>query len=89
MPKKFRSKAGRYYPLWATLKEAGSVRIVAPVHLHARICKAVINEKYVDVDFKQQEGWRMKYLRYTCNAETGEILFSLVYKTTDIISKDL
>ena len=78
-----------YAPLWQALKTHGVVTVNAPAHLHKRVCKAVIKEKWMDLDFKMKEGWRMKYLTYRCNAEKNQITFFLNYKLTDVISKDL
>lgn len=78
-----------YAPLWEALKKHSVVSINAPAYLHKRICKAVIKEKWMDTDYKLREGWRMKYLTYSCNAAENRITFFLNYKLTDILSKDL
>lgn len=83
------TKQRMYIPLWEAIKKHSIVQINAPAAKHARICKAVIKEKWMDQEFKQQEGWRMKYLTYSCNAETNTITFFLNYKLTDLLSKDL
>ena len=76
-----------YMPIWKALKEHKTVTITAPEKYHKRIIKAVIKEKWLDRSFKSREGWRTMWLRY--HIHKNDITFTLYYRMTDIVTKDL
>ena len=76
-----------YEPAWIALKTHKTLTLIAPKHLHKRIAKAVIQEKWKDKPFKCQEHWRNMWLTY--KSQGDEIVFQLSYKLTEIIAKDL
>jgi hypothetical protein len=80
-------KLRMYEPAWLALKKHKTLTLRVPKHLHRRVCKAVILEKWKDKEFNQKEGWRMYWLTYNITDE--EITFQLSYKLTEILSKDL
>lgn len=45
-----------YLPIWGELKEKGEVEVQCAVSLQKRLIKAVIKEKYQDVDAKEFYG---------------------------------
>lgn len=57
----------KYQPIWERLKLYHTAKLAAPIGLHARIVKAVIKEKYMDI------GWKL-----LCS-ETGNS-YKLFYK---------
>ena len=75
-----------YEPVWIALKKHKHVTIRVPPHLHARVIKAVIKEKWLDMPFKKREGWRKMYLTYSIFE--NEITFSLNYRLNEIVAKD-
>lgn len=80
-------KMRMYLPIWLSLKKHHSVTIRSPRHLHKRVVKAVVKEKWLDSEFKEREGWRMMWLTYTIHED--EITFNLSYKLTELLPKDL
>jgi hypothetical protein len=81
------TKKRMYEPIWDALAKHKTVTVTVPKHLHKRVCKAVILEKWKHKEFNQKEGWRMYWLTY--NIHDDEITFQLSYKLTEILSKDL
>lgn len=80
-------KLRQYQPIWLSLKKHKSVSVRSPKHLHKRLIKAVVKEKWLDIDFKKREGWRMMWLTYTICDDI--VTFQLSYKLTEILPKDL
>lgn len=68
----------QYAPIWKKLKETGECRISAPKALHARIIRAVIKEKNLDVGYKYQLQEESKRARIVKHAENAIIYFTLV-----------
>jgi hypothetical protein len=81
------TKLRLYEPIWLSLKKHKTCTILVPTHLHARVIKAVIKEKWLDNTFKKREGWRQQYLSYHISG--NEITFKLSYRVTELIAKDL
>jgi len=67
----------KYLSIWYQLKKEGKCAVAAPVKLHPRIIKGVINEKYNDIGYKfllheDDKTARIEYIR-----EGGKITFVL------------
>ena len=76
--------ARKYEPIWTTLKQKGSCKIVAPAFNHKKIIKMVIKEKYKDIQYKlenQIDGNNKKVLAYIVEGNT--ISFTLKTKSLD------
>ena len=71
----------KYQPIWLALKEHRTCTISAPKHLHARIIKAVIKEKDIDLLYKFQhaEDFSRKVIQKEVAGST--ITFKLVTAT--------
>lgn len=80
-------KLRQYQPIWHALKKHKIVSVRSPRHLHKRLIKAVVKEKWQDNEFKQREGWRMLWLTYSIQEDV--VTFRLSYKLTEILPKDL
>jgi len=80
-------KLRMYEPAWLALKKHKTLTLRVPKHLHRRVTKAVILEKWKDKEFNTREGWRMHWLTYSIAGD--EITFQLSYKLTEILAKDL
>jgi len=76
-----------YEPAWITLKTHRTLTLRAPKHLHKRIAKGLIQEKWKDKSFNQREGWRTMWLTYASQGD--ELVFQLSYKLTELLAKDL
>jgi hypothetical protein len=79
----------QYQPIWLALKKHKTISVYSPPHLHARLIKAVIKEKYMDDRFKKKEGWRKMWLTYSINSETNEVTFFLNYRLNELTAGDL
>ena len=77
----------QYEPIWSALKKHKTITVSSPVHLHKRLIKAVIKEKWLDTSFKKKEGWRKMWLTY--HTRENEVTFQLSYKLTELLPKDL
>ncbi len=77
----------QYQPIWQALKKHKTVTVLSPSHLHKRLVKAVIKEKWMDDQFKKREGWRAMRLTYAI--KNNEVTFFLSYKLTELTSGDL
>lgn len=68
----------KYTPIWEILKNDGTVAITAPKPFHRRIIRAVIKEKYMDLEYHllMSEAKRRKKLEY--KIEQSKITFKLV-----------
>lgn len=44
----------QYEPIWIRIKTKNIASIVAPLESHKRIIKAIIKEKYKDIEYKNQ-----------------------------------
>jgi hypothetical protein len=60
----------KYYPIWERLKKEKQVSIAVPRPLHARVIKAVIKEKWMDVGYKIQIQPKKATLSYVRKAST-------------------
>jgi len=77
----------QYQPIWLALKKHKTVTVRAPKHTHKRLVKAVVKEKWLDDQFKNKEGWRMMWLSYVIHED--EVTFTISYKLTELLAKDL
>ena len=68
----------KYTPIWQELKTKGTVRITAPKPFHRRIIRAVIKEKYMDLEYHlvMSEQNRKQKLHYRTNQSV--VTFNLV-----------
>lgn len=68
----------KYSPIWYELKVKGTVRITAPKPFHRRIIRAVIKEKYMDLEYHllMSEANRRQKLHYRTNQSV--VIFNLV-----------
>ena len=76
----------KYSSIWKALKSSGACAIAAPVPLHARIIKAVIKEKYMDLGFKMKASEARKYYKIEHEISGSRISFKM---TAYSILKDL
>ncbi len=82
-------KLRMYEPVWLTLKKHKTCTIAAPTAYHKRVIKAVIKEKWLDIDWKKKEGWRMMYLTWHTHADDPALItFKLSYRKNDLVAKD-
>ena len=67
----------KYTPIWEALKRGGTVAITAPKPFHRRIIRAVIKEKYLDLEYRllMSEAGRRQKLEY--KIEQSKITFKL------------
>jgi len=73
----------QYQAIWDRIKRNNTASIVAPVHKHPRIIKAVAKEKYMDDGYKLQlaEVCLVAILHTTIDPTNKELLtFSLTKK---------
>jgi hypothetical protein len=68
-----------YFPLWNKLKLQGTVQISAPRPFHARIIKAVIKEKHMDLSFKYKLSENCQRATLKSRRNGALIIFTLHY----------
>lgn len=69
----------KYHPIWQQLKATNQCAVSAPKAFHARIVKAVINEKYYDIGFKLLVDESCRTVRLSSISEGGRLRFFLIY----------
>jgi hypothetical protein len=77
-------KPRKYYPAWVKLKRDKVIKIAAHPAFHARILKAVIKEKDMDVMYKYEmsEACRRAVISYTKNASELTIKLNISVDTS-------
>ena len=74
----------KYTRIWKELKTKGTVRIAAPKPFHKRIVRAVIKEKYMDLEYHliMSESHKRTTLRYKITQSA--VQFYLVESTNTL-----
>lgn len=78
----------KYSPIWESLKKDKSCRITAPTPLHARIIKAVIKRKDLDLAYKLELGEANSRARLGY-ARNGSIIRFWLVVTKEITVEDI
>jgi len=71
-----------YEPAWLELKKKGKVRLAVPRALHARVLKAVIKEKDMDVGYKLEMLESKIKMRITHKRENSVLTLTLTRSYT-------
>lgn len=69
----------RYRPIWDTLKTKKVVRIAVPREFHARIKKAIIQEKYDDAEWRERQEFLGTNPRLSFEFTETQIIVRLTY----------
>jgi hypothetical protein len=67
----------KYQPIWNQLKAENKVSVRVPRPLHPRLIKAVIKEKYNDIEYKFMLGERGKTAKLSYYVQGVVITFQL------------
>jgi len=67
----------KYSPIWLALKKAHKVAISVPRPYHKRVIKAVVKEKYGDLEYKFELGERGKKAKISYTVRGAIITFNL------------
>jgi len=67
----------KYYPIWQQLKTDNKVSIRVPRIYHRRLIKAVVKEKYSDIEYKFLLGERGKKAKLSYHVQGVVITFHL------------
>ena len=76
----------KYQPIWSNLRKDGKVKIAAPKIYHRRIIKAVMKERYMDLEYKFliREANKRAFIQY----QSTESMIEFWIKYTPIFSLD-
>lgn len=77
-----------YLPIWEALKKHKAVELNVLAHLHKRVKKAIIAEKYRDVAFKEAN-WRKAILQFDLIPQDNKMKVRLVHFLQDTVATDL
>ncbi len=69
----------KYQPAWLKLKQKGSLSILTPKHLHARVIKAILKERTMDTGFRYELSEANKCAKVFAKSDGNIITFKLKY----------